>query len=151
MRRRLLECCQRAGYVHSSVSSGGWPTRRMHPCCAPVVPLDLARAGVYGGNDERMRRFVAKLRAGRPTTTIVIGGSISTIEYAGCTHRLPSGLNTGRQCKLRTVGNVTFCSFCKSFFSIQHWFYYQEWLQDLVHQIELTHGSLRWFSSAPGT
>ena len=101
LRERLEECCEQAPLVGSRVTHGRWPTRKMHPCCAPItsVPV-LRRAVARDGDGVRLGALVRKLQRGQALTIVVVGGSISTSEYAGCTRGAESDpLRQTARCK----------------------------------------------------
>ena len=59
----------------------------MHPCCAPIAPLALLRRAIaHDGAGGRLAKLLGKLRRRKAITVVVLGGSICTNDYAGCTH-----------------------------------------------------------------
>ena len=101
LRRSLHDCCMAAPMQPKRQTLGSWPTRRMHPCCGTVLPGagDVAPSGVSVGGDVSWRRFVRKLRAGRPTSIVALGSSISTKNYAGCDGGVFNGKEPLIQCE----------------------------------------------------
>ena len=91
LRRALGDCCRKA--VH--VVSYGVIQRRLHPCCAAVLSTPQRHRAEIGGDLLRLRHFIAKLQAGRPTTSVVLGSSVASTPFAGCT--TPVVLSQGDQ------------------------------------------------------
>ena len=81
---RLRRCCAEAPSHPGRETHGGWPTRKMHPCCAGVLGLDAERRGVSLGGAAAFDAFVSKLLQRRPTIIIALGSSIATENHAGC-------------------------------------------------------------------
>jgi hypothetical protein len=94
LRRRLGVCCRNA--VYDTLSGG--VRRSVHPCCASILGAHQRRRAETDGDQLRLRHFLAKLQTGQPTTTVVLGSSIASTPFAGCTAPIHTAVQGSQYC-----------------------------------------------------